>query len=427
MTDDRIDDGGDATAGLRPRALDVAPGGVHSNARLGHAGMFFERGSGAYLWDVAGRRYIDYVLGRGPSMLGHAPPAVLKAATAAAESGMSLGSQHPLEVQAAEKLRALLKWPEMLRFTTTGSEAAELALRVARAHTGRQEIVRFENHYHGWLVDDAPSPGGDQAAGRWPAGVDPWTHVLPWNDEDALRTLLERRGSRVAAVIMEPVMVNHRGTLPAPGYLEACRRLTRACGAQLVFDEIVTGARLAPGGAAEVFGVVPDLATYAKGIASGWPVAAVAGHRAALARVEDGTVNHRGTYNGSTASMAAVVATVDAIADGGVHRHIEEVGSRLMSGLSEVAGKAGVRLRVRGFPAAFHVALVDRDPGEPWDETVPPDMPRYQRLVEGLLGRGVWASARGNWYLSAAHTHDDVAATLDVFREALADIAADER
>ncbi|WP_255271034.1 aminotransferase class III-fold pyridoxal phosphate-dependent enzyme [Actinomadura madurae] len=144
--------------------------------------------------------------------------------------------------------------------------------------------------------------------------MDPWTHVLPWNDEDALRTLLARRGSRVAAVIMEPVMVNHRGTLPAPGYLEACRRLTRACGAQLVFDEIVTGARLAPGGAAEVFGVVPDLATYAKGIASGWPVAAVAGHRAALARVEDGTVNHRGTYNGSTASMAAVVATVDAIA-----------------------------------------------------------------------------------------------------------------
>ncbi|XVQ07156.1 aspartate aminotransferase family protein [Spirillospora sp. CA-255316] len=412
---------------LRPRALGVAPGGVHSNARLGHADMFFERGSGAHLWDVAGRRYIDFVLGRGPGLLGHAPPAVLKATTAAAESGMCLGSQHPLEVVAAEKLRSMLRWPEMLRFTTTGSEAAELALRVARAYTGRQEIVRFEGHYHGWLVDEVPAPGGDQSAGRWPGGVDPWTHLLPWNDEDALRTLLERRGSHIAAVIMEPVMYNHRGTLPAPGYLRACRRLTEASGTQLIFDEIVTGARLAPGGAAEQFGVTPDLATFAKGIASGWPVAAVAGHRAALDRIEDGTVNHRGTYNASTASMAAVVATVDALADGQVHRHIEDVGSRLMSGLADVAEEAGVRLRVRGFPAAFYIALVDRDPGEPWEETAEADMAGYQRLVTGLWERGIWASARGNWYLSAAHDHDDITTTLQAFRDTLADLAAGDR
>ncbi|WP_171063986.1 aspartate aminotransferase family protein [Actinomadura soli] len=427
MTDDRADDGHGMTTDLRPRALDVAPGGVHSNARLGHAEMFFERGSGAHVQDVTGRRYIDYVLGRGPNLLGHAPQAVLKAANAAAESGMCLGSQHPLEVLAAEKLRSLLGWPGMLRFTTTGSEAAELALRVARAYTGRQEIVRFEGHYHGWLVDDAPAPGADQTAARWPAGVDPWTHMLPWNDEHALRTLLERRGTRIAAVIMEPVMFNHGGTLPAPGYLRACRRLTEACGAQLIFDEIVTGARLAPGGAAEVFGVTPDLAMYAKGIAAGWPVAAVAGHRAALSMVEDGTVNHRGTYNGSTASMAAVVATVDAIADGQVHRHIEAVGSRLMSGFAEIADKVGVRLRVRGFPAAFYIALVDRDPGEPWEEAAPPDMSGYRRLVAGLVDRGIWASARGNWYLSAAHTHDDISTTLRGFRDVLASFAAGDR
>ncbi|MFC5744658.1 aspartate aminotransferase family protein [Actinomadura rugatobispora] len=424
MTDNRTDEGG---ADLRPRALDVAPGGVHSNARLAHAGAFFERGSGAHLWDMAGRRYIDYVLGRGPNLLGHAPPAVLEAANTAAASGMSLGSQHPLEVLAAEKLRSLLGWAEMLRFTTTGSEAAELALRVARAYTGRQEIVRFEGHYHGWLVDDVPAPGGDQAATRWPSGVDPWTHLLPWNDADALKALLDRRGAHIAAVIMEPVMFNHRGTLPAPGYLQTCRRLTEACGAQLIFDEIVTGARLAPGGAAELFGVTPDLASYAKGIASGWPVAAVAGHRAALGKVEDGTVNHRGTYNGSTASMAAVVATVDALADGKVHRHIDDVGSHLMSGLADSAEEAGIRVRVRGFPAAFYLALVDRDPGEPWEEKVPPDMRGYQRLVEGLARRGVWASARGNWYLSAAHTHDDVAATLKAFRGALAELTEDAR
>jgi glutamate-1-semialdehyde 2,1-aminomutase len=399
-----------APAELRPRALDVAPGGVHSNARLGHAEMFFARGHGAHLWDVRGRQYIDYVLGRGPGLLGHAPPAVLAAATAAAESGMSLGSQHPLEVLAAEKLRAMLAWPEMLRFATTGTEAVQLAVRVARAHTGRGEIVRFDGHYHGWM-ELGPAGAG--------AGPGARTHVLPWNDAEALEQLLDRRGDRIAAVIMEPVMYNHGGAVPAPGYLPACRRLTGACGALLIFDEIVTGARLAPGGAAELFGVTPDLATYAKGIASGWPVAAVAGTRRALATVAEGTVDHRGTYNASTASMAAVVATVDALADGQVHRQLEKVGSRLMSGLAAVAAEAGVRLRVRGFPAAFYLALVDRDPGEPWEDRAPPDAAGYQRLASELVSRGLWVSSRGNWYLSAAHRDDDVSRTLEVFDEAL--------
>jgi glutamate-1-semialdehyde 2,1-aminomutase len=397
MTDDRMTD-------LITRALDVAPGGVHSNARLGHAGMFFARGEGAHLWDVTGKRYVDYVLGRGPALLGHTPRAVLEAATAAAHAGLCLGSQHPLEVLAAETLRALLGWPEMIRFTTTGVDAVQLALAVARGCTGRSEVVRFEGHYHGWLglTDE---------------------HVLPWNDETALAELLSRRGERVAAVIMEPVLFTGGGRLPAPGYLAVVRQLTERCGALLVFDEIVTGARVAPGGAAQLFGVRPDLATFAKGIGAGWPVGAVAGGRAGMATIADSTVDHRGTYNGSTASMAAVVAAVDAIAGGAVHRHLDAIGSRLQAGMAEIAAGLGVRLRIRGYPAVFALALVDRDPGEPWEDGPPPNWATYQRLAAELIDRGVWVSRRGNWYVSAAHTEDDVAHTLDAFQDALKSVA----
>jgi glutamate-1-semialdehyde 2,1-aminomutase len=390
----------DATNDLAARALEVAPGGVHSNARLGHAATFFTRGQDAHLWDVDGRQYVDYVLGRGPALLGHSPRAVLDAATAAAAGGLCLGSQHPLEVLAAEKLRTLLGWPAMIRFTTTGVDAVQLALAVARGFTRRGEIVRFDGHYHGWL------------------GLAE-EHTLPWNDESALADLLDRRGERIAAVIMEPVRFTGGGQLPAPGYLAAVRRLTERHGVLLVFDEIVTGARIAPGGAAELFGIRPDLATYAKGIGAGWPVAAVAGGRPEMSTIADARVDHRGTYNGSTASMAAVVAAVDAIAGGDVHRHLDTVGSRLQAGILKAGAELDVPLRIRGYPAVFALALVD-DPAQPWEPGQEPDWAAYRRLAAELTERGIWVTQRGNWYLSAAHTGDDITRTLDAFHEALA-------
>lgn len=385
---------------LAARAREIAPGGVHSNARLGHAEIFFTRGQDAHLWDVDGKRYVDYVLGRGPALLGHSPRSVLDAATAAAAGGLCLGSQNPLEVLAAEKLRALLGWPEMIRFTTTGADAVQLALAVARGFTGRAEIVRFDGHYHGWLGL------GEE-------------HVLPWNEESALADLLDRRAERIAAVIMEPVRFTGGGQLPAPGYLAAVRRLTERHGVLLVFDEIVTGARIAPGGAAELFGIRPDLATYAKGIGAGWPVAAVAGGRAELGTVADSRADHRGTYNGSTSSMAAVIAAVDVIAGGEVHRHLGAVGSRLQAGILKAGAELGVPLRVRGYPAMFALGLVD-DQGQPWESGPEPDWAAYRRLAAQLVERGVWVTQRGNWYLSAAHTDEDITHTLDAFHDALA-------
>jgi glutamate-1-semialdehyde 2,1-aminomutase len=411
------------SAALHARALRRLPGGVDSNVRLDAPPIFFARGDGAWLFDVDGNDYVDYLLGQGPAFLGHAPARVLLAVEEACRKGMVYGAQHPLEVEAAERLCEHLEWPEMIRFGSTGTEMVQAALRLARAVTGRRKFIRFEGHYHGWLdnVLLAPRPGEavPASAGQPPEALAD-AIVLPWNEADAVADALERHDEDVCAVLMEPVMLNAGAIAPRPGYLERVSELCTAHGTLLVFDEVITGFRLGPSGAAGRFGVTPDLAVYGKAMAAGWPAAALAGGSGAMERFGTREVNHSGTFNANVMAAAATLATLETLVDDPPYERVERIGRGLMDGLRELADDIGLPLRLQGFPAAFHASFGDDEEAFDLRSLQRRDTERYQRLAECLIDAGVWVAARGIWYVSAAHGERELEITLDRAASALA-------
>jgi glutamate-1-semialdehyde 2,1-aminomutase len=411
------------SADLRERAARRLPGGVNSSVRLEAPRIFFARGQGAWLWDVDGRDYVDYLLGQGPAFLGHSPEPVQRAVAEACANGTVYGAQHPLEVEAAERLCEVLGWPDMVRFAMTGTEAVQAAIRLARALTGRRRVVRFEGHYHGWLdnvlVASQPGEARPASAGQLPAALSD-SIVLPWNDLDVLTDVLDREGDDVGAVLMEPAMLNTGSIAPLPGYLEGVKDICSSRGIVLVFDEVITGFRLALGGAAERFGVVPDLAVYGKAMAGGWPVAALAGRAEQMERIGTGEVNHSGTFNANVMAAAATIATLDVLRSDPPYERIEQVGARLIDELLRMAEEASVPLRFRGFPLAFHASFGE---GEVHDfrDVQALDAARYKRLAARLVDAGVWLAARGIWYVSAAHGEREIEVTLERAGQALAE------
>jgi glutamate-1-semialdehyde 2,1-aminomutase len=404
------------------RAARRLPGGVNSNVRLDAPSIFFERGQGAWLWDVDGLDYVDYLLGQGPAFLGHAPGPILAAVTEASRRGMVFGAQHELEVEAAELLCDTLGWPDMVRFGSSGTEVVQVALRVARAATGRTKFVRFEGHYHGWLDNvlmvygpEGPGPASD---GQLARHLDDCI-VIGWNDLDALEAVLEARTSEVAAILMEPMMLNAGAIEPRPGYLEGVRSLCDRYGVILIFDEIITGFRLALGGAAERFGVVPDLATYGKAMAGGWPVGALVGREELMEPIGTKKVNHSGTFNANLMSTAAVVASLEYLKQDPPYERIERITDNLTQGLHEVAEKNSIPLRIQGVPGAFHASLVTTDAEvRDFRDLARLDADGYLKLADRMIASGIWVSARGIWYVSAAHGEREVEVTLDRCKEA---------
>jgi len=402
------------SASLNDRALRRLPGGVNSSVRQDAPPIFFARGQGAWLWDIDGNDYVDFLLGQGPAFLGHAPAPVLAAVEQACRDGMVFGSRHQLEVDAAELMCETLQWPDMVRFGSTGTEMVQAALRLARAATGRQKFVRFEGHYHGWLdnvlltiEEGRPRPASAGQVSEYLADA----RVLPWNDLEAVRGALEDEGDHIAAVLMEPMMLNAGAIAPRPGYLEGVRDLCRRHGALLVYDEVITGFRLGLGGAAPRFGAIPDLAVYGKAMGSGWPVAALAGRRELMELLGRG-VNHSGTFNANVMAMAATLATLRLLRETPPYERIAQVGEQLMKGLAEAArGKAP--LRIQGLPVAFHASFGEEI--EVWDyrALAALDGEAYRKLAACLIEQGVWVAGRGIWYLSAAHGEREVEATLE--------------
>lgn len=409
---------------LASRAGRCTPGGVHSNVRLGSPRKFFARGAGAWLWDVDGNDYVDYLLGQGPQFFGHAPADVTDAVTDAVRSGMVYGAQHPLEVEAGERFLAQLGWGDMVRFGVTGTECVQAALRLARAATGRRRFVRFEGHYHGWLDNVLVAVDGHRAvpasAGQLATHLDD-SVMLPWNDADALAEVIAVQGGDFAAVIMEPMMCNAGAIEPRPGYLERVRQLCDAHGIVLIFDEVITGFRLGPAGAAVRFGVRPDLATFGKAMAGGWPVAALAGRGELMERFGTGEVNHSGTFNSSVMSAAAVVATMRRLAENPPYAAIEQHGTALMEGLRKLAAAHDLPLRVQGLPMAFHTSISEEaEPFHDYQGLARRDQPAYARLAAGFAEHGLWVAPRGIWYVSAAHGEDELQAALERVDAALA-------
>jgi len=420
----------DETERLMAEGARWLPGGASSDYRLGAGALVLERGEGAVLFDVDGNRLIDYYCGAGPIILGHGAPVVTEAVTRQLARGVQLGGETIEEYAAARLVTEIVPCAEMVRFANTGSEAIQLAFRIARGATGRDTVIKFEGHYHGWLdsvfvgLPGRPSvaPRGDQRARTSSAGQDPaaieHTEVLPWNDLDAVERRLA--AGDVAAVVTEPLW---RGYIrPAPGFLEGLREICRRHGAILIFDEIVSGFRAGPGGAQELFGVTPDLATFAKAMANGFVIGAVAGRRDLLGLLGGGPVVHPGTYNGNALSMAAAVATLGALQEGTPYETIERAGGRLMSGFGDLLAARGIRSVVQGVPGSFNVHLgIDR-PVESLADTLQVDAAQVEALTLQLLRRGIRAIPGGHWYVNAAHTDALVDETLDAFEDALTEL-----
>jgi glutamate-1-semialdehyde 2,1-aminomutase len=405
---------GEQSRALRERALAHVPGGVHSNVRLSASEFFFTRGSGSRLWDADGKEYIDYALGQGPMLLGHSNASIDGAVAMACTQGMIYAGQHPLEVVAAERFCSAVKWADQLRFGMTGTEVVQAALRAARAATGRSTIIRAVGHYHGWsdsiLLDmtaTSPVPG---SAGQLPEALG-GTTVVPWDDVAAVETALAECRGDVAAIILEPVMLNTGAREPSPGYLESLRRICTENDIVLIFDEVITGFRLALGGAAEYYGVEPDLATYGKAMAGGWPVAAFAGRAHLLEGVGKGSVNHAGTFNASVMATAAVVATLSILEADPPYDRLRAYGDELMPALVQIGERHGIPLRVTGVPMAFTV-------------TTDPDFLSARDLHHELAASGLWTTTRGLWFLSDAHREVEFQETLERFDAALGHVAA---
>jgi len=412
-------------------------GGVNSNFRLGmsEGPLVFSHGDGAFLFDADGNRLIDYYCGMGATILGHTPPEVIAAVRAQVGHGILFAGQTEVEFEAARILCGRIPSAERMRFGSSGSEVAQAAVRVARAATGRRTILKFEGHYHGWfdniLWSAAPAlnaagpaaapvlvPGsvGQDAADA--AGLE----VIGWNDLAAVEVRLAQ--GDVAAVLMEPAMCNQGVIAPAPRYLEGVREACTRAGTILVFDEVITGFRLHRGGAQAMFGVTPDLSLFAKAIANGFPVAALLGRADLLDLVVTGGVVHGGTYNAQPVTMAALVATQEALTETR-HARAGEHGLRLQHGVRDALARAGIKAQVSGFPLVFHVAFGLDAPARSYRDVASADKAAYVRFAHALLKRGIRVLERGVWFISLEHDTAIIDATLDAVNEAAREIAPD--
>jgi glutamate-1-semialdehyde 2,1-aminomutase len=430
---------GDAAQEYRRRAGRVMPGGVSSNLRVTERRdlPIYARARGAVIEDVDGRPYIDYLCGWGAIILGHAEPRVTEAVIAALARGVTFGATHPLEIEAAERVAAAVPSIEVVRFCSSGSEAVHAALRIARAATGRWKVARFEGHYHGWLdtiyIGDQPArerpaaPARPGTRGQPQAALDDVV-VLPWNEPDALRAALAMQRGRLAAIILEPILCNTGVIPPAPGVLEMLRGWCDAEGAVLVFDEVITGFRVALGGAQSLLGVRPDLTTFGKAVANGFPLSGVGGRRALMDHLASGVL-HGGTYNGNIPAMAAACATLGALDadDGEPYARLERTGRALMDGLRRAGARAGVPVLVQGPGPVFHMWLTERAAIEDPRTARTEGAEAYARFAEALMRRGVRPVPGGRWYLTTAHTAEHVAQTVQAAEDALAEIAAGVR
>ncbi len=417
----------DASRRRIAEASQYLAGGVSSNFRLGISPtpLVFDRADGAYLFDADGNRLIDYYLGMGPMILGHTPPDVIAAATAQMQKGLLYGGQSGPETEAARLFCEMVPCAERMRFCSSGSEAVQCALRLARTSTGRRIVIKFAGHYHGWfdnILWSTTPPAGATAAVPGSRGQPEETseiEVLPWNDLAALTARLAR--GDVAGIIMESIMCNQGAIYPAPGYLEGVREACTKTGTILIFDEVITGFRVAPGGAQQLLGITPDLATFAKAIANGFPVAALGGRQDLMELMTQGVV-HGGTYNGQAVTMAATVAVLNRLKKPATHALMATRGTRLMDGMREAFARAGIPAIVAGPPQIFHVAIGLTEKPRNWTDLLAMDRPRYVKFTTALLRHGVRALERGAWFLSTEHDDDVIDATLEAVGLALKEI-----
>jgi glutamate-1-semialdehyde 2,1-aminomutase len=420
---------------LFERAQRSIPGGVNSPVRafraVGGVPPFFERASGAYLWDADGRRYIDYVGSWGPMLAGHSHPQVVAAVQAAAARALSFGAPTEAELELAEALIRLVPSLERVRLVSSGTEATMTAIRLSRGFTGRDAIVKFEGCYHGHadsLLVKAGSGAltfGHPSSAGVPADTVAHTFVLDYNDVAQLKSLFAARGGEIACVIVEPVAGNMNLVLPAPGFLEALREECTRHGALLVFDEVMTGFRVAIGGAQRRFGIRPDLTTLGKVIGGGLPVGAVGGRRDVMEKLAPlGPVYQAGTLSGNPVAVAAGLATLELVDAPGFQERVEKTARELVEGLQAEARRAGVTFSAQSIGSMFGLYFSEAPPAS-FAEVMQCDRERFNRFFHEMLRQGIYLapSAYEAGFVSAAHGEAEIDATLAAARAAFAKAA----
>lgn len=424
------------TRALFQRAKKVIPYGVNSNFRYwgDDDTPVIQRGQGAYVWDADDNRFIDYRLGFGPIILGHAHPFVTQRVCQAIQNGVLFAATTPVEIELAERFTRLTGM-EMVRLSNTGSEANMHALRIARAYTGREKFIKFEGNYHGnfdYVMFSGPTakarllgprshPHRVAASQGMPAAVANYLVSLPYNDVELLEAAFQREGETLAAVMVEPFMGNVAGIPAQRAWLQRLRTLCDEYGVVLIFDEVKTGFRIARGGAQEFFGVRADLAAYAKAMGNGYPVSAVAGRGEIMAVVEPGRVAHGGTYCGNVVAAAAANATLELLETQPILECIAERGRELMAGIHAILNRAGIPHVLSGAPAMFSVLLGDDQPPQDYRAYAAFDAALFGQLGAALIHRGVLVDddPREPWFLSYAHDQSVIAETLEIFEAAV--------
>jgi glutamate-1-semialdehyde 2,1-aminomutase len=420
---------------LFERALRSIPGGVNSPVRafgaVGGTPVFFERAAGAYLWDVEGKRYIDYVGSWGPMVAGHTHPAVVEAVQEAASRALSFGAPTADEIELAEALCRLVPSLEAVRLVSSGTEATMTAIRLARGFTGRSLIVKFEGCYHGHadaLLVKAGSGAltfGNPSSAGVPAEAAAHTLVLDYNDGSRVKKLFAEKGREIACVIVEPVAGNMNLVLPAAGFLEALREECTRHGALLIFDEVMTGFRVARGGAQARFGIRPDLTTLGKVIGGGLPVGALGGRREIMQKLAPlGPVYQAGTLSGNPIAVAAGLATLKIVQSEKFQENVERKTQALVEGLAAQAREAGVTFSSQSIGSMFGIYFHNAPPRS-FAEVMQCDRERFKRFFHAMLERGVYLapSAYEAGFVSAAHGDAEIEATLAAARAAFAQIA----
>jgi len=420
---------------LYARALRTLPGGTDSNFRAwGDDTVYVDRGKGGRVWDMDGNEFIDLRMGYGPVILGHGDDRVDDHVNERMRRGISFSLTSEDEVQAMELLKELTGWVEMARMTVSGTESTMHAMRLARAFTGRNKIVKFEGQYHGVhdyaLISVTPDNMSDLGDADKPVRL-AWGRGIPdavadtiiparYNNLDLLRRLFEEHGHDIAAVIVEPVLGNAQGILPQPGFHAAMRALTEEFGILLIFDEVKTGFRFAKGGASEFFGIKPDLATFAKAMGNGYPAAAFGGRRDIMSQLPD-KVSHGGTYAGNRVAAAAAVKTLEIIRDTPALETIHATGRRVQDGLREVLNPTGIPYVFTGHPSMFGIMFTNEAPTE-YRDWAKSDHELYDAVAVGMMARGAMPEpdSREPWFLCEAHAQGDtVDRIVSIFEQSL--------
>jgi len=421
---------------LFSEACRYIPGGVNSPVRafrgVGGEPVFIARAAGAYVESADGRRFVDYVGSWGPMILGHADPAVIAAVREKAADGLSFGAPTEIETELARRIVGLVPSIELVRMVSSGTEATMSAIRLARGFTGRDRIVKFEGCYHGHsdsLLVKAGSGAltlGVPTSPGVPADLARHTLTLPYNDPDAVAGCFAALGGEIACVIVEPVAGNMNCVPPVPGFLEGLRELCTRHGAVLIFDEVMTGFRVAAGGAQELYGITPDLTTLGKVIGGGMPVGAFGGRRDIMERLAPlGPVYQAGTLSGNPVAMAAGLATLDGLSRPGFHQRLAATTRRLVEDLQGVADEAGVPFTTTHVGGMFGLFFTSARPITRYEQVMACDVERFRRFFHAMLDAGIYLapSAYEAGFVSAAHGEREIDATVAAARTAFAALA----